>query len=230
MRRTPDAASGCPSAIAPPHWLTRGSSSAMPKWSRSDSTCTANASFSSNRPMSSILSPAFFRAFSVEGIGPMPMISGWTPANANETMRIFGFRPSSFTAPPPASSDIVAPSVRGEEVPAVTRPCGRNGVLRLARSSIVVSGRRPSSSVARPQPPSASLIATVTRSGWNLPASYAACALCWLSMPKRSERSLVSCGKRSKMRSAVTPMLSAPGSTMRSETNRGFGSALPPMG
>ena len=30
--------------------------------------------------------------------------------------------------------------------------------------------------------------------------------------------------------SAVTPMLSAPGSTMRSETNRGFGSALPPMG
>ena len=161
--------------------------------------CTwiANASFSSNRPMSSIVRPAFLSAFSVEGIGPMPMISGCTPAKANETSFIFGRRPSSLTAPPPARRDIVAPSVSGEDVPAVTRPCGRKGVFSAARSSIVVCGRRPSSSVARPHAPSASLIATGTRSGWILPASYAACTLCWLSMPKRSERSLVRCGKRS---------------------------------
>ena len=109
-------------------------------------------------------------AFSVDGIGPMPMISGWTPAKANETSFIFGARPSSLTAPPAARIAMVAPSVSGDAVPAVTRPCGRNGVFRPARSSIVVCGTHDLVSVARPQPSSV-LIATDTRSGWILPAS-----------------------------------------------------------
>src|SRR5215207_673384 len=43
--------------MAPPHGLTRSSSSAMPKWSRKASTWTAKASLSSNGPMSSIVRP-----------------------------------------------------------------------------------------------------------------------------------------------------------------------------
>ena len=39
----------------------------------------ANASLSSNSPMSSMLRPALARAFSVAGTGPMPMTSGSTP-------------------------------------------------------------------------------------------------------------------------------------------------------
>ena len=62
-------------------------------------------------------------------------------------------------------------SVLGEDVPAVTRPCGRKGVFSAARSAMVVWGRRPSSSVARPHDPSVSFTATGTRSGWILPAS-----------------------------------------------------------
>ena len=68
--------------MAPPYWLTRGSSSAMPKWSRKAITWTANASLSSNSPMSSIDRPAFFSAFSAAGTGPMPMTSGSTPTKA----------------------------------------------------------------------------------------------------------------------------------------------------
>ena len=44
----------------------------------------------------------------------------------------------------------VAPSLSPAELPAVTLPCGRNGVLSAARSSTVVPGRGGSSWVARP--------------------------------------------------------------------------------
>ena len=46
---------------------------------------TANASLISKAPMSLIDRPALASAFSVEGIGPTPITSGSTPANANET-------------------------------------------------------------------------------------------------------------------------------------------------
>ena len=65
--------------MAPPYGLTRASSSAMPKCSRKASTCTANASLTSNAPMSSMVRPACLRAFSVAGIGPAPITSGSTP-------------------------------------------------------------------------------------------------------------------------------------------------------
>ena len=100
----------------------------------------------------------------------MPMTSGATPAKPKLTIFIFTLRPSSLAACSLASSETVAPSVSGDALPAVTLPCGRNGVFRVARPSIVVSGRMPSSSVARPQPASLR-IATGIRSGWILPAS-----------------------------------------------------------
>ena len=124
--------------------------------------------------------PALRRAFSVAGIGPMPMISGSTPANAKLTSFIFGVRPSSFAAAPDARIAAVAPSLRPDALPAVMRPCGRNGVFSVARPSSVVSGRMTSSRVARPQPSSVRM-ATGTRSCWILPASYAAAVFCWLA-------------------------------------------------
>ena len=67
----------------------------------------------------------------------------------------------------------MAPSLRPAALPAVTLPCGRNGVLSVASFSRLVSGRGASSTVARPQPVSGSRVATVTRSGCSLPAWYA---------------------------------------------------------
>jgi hypothetical protein len=64
-----------------------------------------------------------------------------------------------------------APSFSPAELPAVTRPCGWNGVLSPASASAVVSGRGGSSAVARPQPRSALRTATGTRSGWILPVA-----------------------------------------------------------
>ena len=78
------------------------------------------------------------------------MTSGSTPAKAKDTIFIFMGRPSSRAKEPEAIAAMVAPSVRGEALPAVTLPWGLNGVLSVARPSIVVSGRRPSSSLARP--------------------------------------------------------------------------------
>ena len=131
--------------MAPPYGLTRGSSSAMPKWSRNASTCTAKASFSSNSPMSSMDRPALASAFSVAGIGPMPMTSGSTPTKAKVTRRMRTGSPSSRAVSSSASRHAVAPSLSPAALPAVTRPCGRNGVLSVARSSIVVPGRGASS-------------------------------------------------------------------------------------
>ncbi len=140
----------------------------------------ANASLSSKSPMSSIERPALRSAFSVLGTGPMPMISGSTPANAKDTRVIFGARPSSFTASPLASRAAVAPSLRPDELPAVTRPCGRNGVRSPASPSSVVSGRMASSRVASPQPLS-ERVATGTRSGWISPFASARAVFCWLA-------------------------------------------------
>ena len=80
ISRTPELASGCPSAIAPPHGFTRGSSSAILKWSRKARTWTANASLISISEMSSMVRSLRASTVSVAGTGPMPITSGSTPA------------------------------------------------------------------------------------------------------------------------------------------------------
>ena len=82
------------------------------------------------------------------------MTSGSTPAKANVTMRALMVRPSSFALSSLARRAAVAPSLRPDEFPAVTRPAGRKGVLSAARPSIVVVGRGASSTVAIAQPSS----------------------------------------------------------------------------
>ena len=138
-------------------------------------------------------------------------------------------RPSSRAVSSAAMMLAVAPSLRPAELPAVTRPCGRNGVFSVASFSMLVS-RGASSAVARPQPSSGSRIATVTRSSWSLPLAYALAVLTWLARPNASARSLVIAGSRSCRFSAVLPITSADGSTSFSARIRGLGSTPSPIG
>ncbi len=117
--------------------------------------------------------PAFDSALSVAGTGPTPMTSGSTPAKANETIRIFVGRPCSLAPSAEASRLIVAPSLRPAALPAVTRPCGRNGVFSAARASSVVPGRGGSSVLTTSQP-SPLFTSTGIMSGCSLPAAQAA--------------------------------------------------------
>ena len=69
-------------------------------------------------------------------------------------MRALMESPSSIAFSSLARSAAVAPSLRPDEFPAVTRPAGRKGVFSPARPSIVVVGRGASSTVAIDQPSS----------------------------------------------------------------------------
>ena len=80
-------------------------------------------------------------AFSVAGTGPTPITSGSTPAKAYETSRIATGSPSSLATSSAATRQAVAPSFSPAALPAVTRPCGRNGVRRSASASM--RGARP---------------------------------------------------------------------------------------
>ena len=101
----------------------------------------------------------------VLGTGPYPIISGSTPANANEIIFAFIERFNSFALLSDAKMAAVAPSFNPAALPAVTRPAGLNGVLRAAKASKVVCGRGGSSTVAIPQPRSTLLVATGIKSG-----------------------------------------------------------------
>ena len=91
--RAPLAPSGWPRAIAPPLTFTF-SQGAWVSFCQA-STTEAKASFTSNRSMSSIVKPAFFNTFSVQGMMPVNMIVGSTPAVAVATIRARGLSPNS---------------------------------------------------------------------------------------------------------------------------------------
>ena len=110
------------------------------------------------------------------------MISGSTPTKPYETIRMATGRPSSRAVSSSARMAAVAPSLRPAALPAVTLPCGRNGVLSVASLASEVS-RGASSTVARPQPCSASRTATGTMSGCSLPLAYALAVFSWEASP-----------------------------------------------
>src|SRR5262249_9110891 len=78
VSRVPVTPSGWPSAIAPP--LTFTFDLSIPSSRMQYSACAAKASLSSKRSMSFTSSLFFARSFRTAGTGPMPMISGGTPA------------------------------------------------------------------------------------------------------------------------------------------------------
>src|SRR5690606_8227111 len=80
VRIAPVAPSGCPSAIAPPSGLTLAGSSCRSRMTARD--CAAKASFSSIQSRSCCAMPAAASALGMASLGPMPMISGGTPATA----------------------------------------------------------------------------------------------------------------------------------------------------
>jgi hypothetical protein len=88
--RVPEQPSGWPSAIAPPSAFTISSESPSSRMQAID--CEANASLSSTASRSATVQPARPRALRVAGTGPMPMMSGATPALAAATTRARGCR------------------------------------------------------------------------------------------------------------------------------------------
>src|SRR5580698_1001510 len=127
--RAPDAPIGWPMAIAPPLTFTLAGSRPSSRTTLSD--WAAKASLLSIRSRSETFQPAFSSAFWVAGIGPVPMISGGTPACAHEAMRASGFRPRRLASPAVISTSAAAPSLRPEALAAVTVP------------SLLKAGRRP---------------------------------------------------------------------------------------
>ena len=85
--------------------------------------------------------------FSVDGIGPVSMVTGSTPARAKVWKRARGVRPSSLAFSSLITSTAEAPSLIWLELPAVTLPSGLKAGFRLASVSAVVPGRMPSSAV-----------------------------------------------------------------------------------
>ena len=78
-------------------------------------------------------------------MGPMPMMWGGTPLAAKLTKRASGCKPKRLTAASLARISAPAPSLVCELLPAVTLPRAANTGRSLAKPSMLVSGRGPSS-------------------------------------------------------------------------------------
>jgi len=82
----------------------------MPNRVAQYTTCTANASFSSHRSMSSTFSPCRLSSLGTANTGPMPISSGSHPATANPRKATFGLTPSASARSRGLSSAADAPS------------------------------------------------------------------------------------------------------------------------
>ena len=138
----------------------------------------AKASFSSKAPTSASFTPLRARTFCVAGTGPMPMISGGTPAEAPSTIRARAVRPYSRMARSDATMMAEAPSFSVLELPAVTMPPDRTTGRSLASTSAVVPSRGPSS-VSTTVSPLRPRTVTGTISSLKCPAAMAASAFSW---------------------------------------------------
>src|ERR1700737_1936467 len=138
--RAPVAPTACPSAIAPPLTLTRSVSERSSRCHAS--TTEENASLTSNRSMSSMLRLLRCKHFRVAGRGPVSMMMGSPPTVVGSRTRARVRNPSRCAASPEHSSTAAAPSLIGDDDPAVIRPPSlRNTGLRLASVSTVVPAR-----------------------------------------------------------------------------------------
>jgi hypothetical protein len=184
--REPLEPSGCPKAMAPPSLFTMSGSSPRRRMLARD--WVANASLSSTAPRSPTLSPLRLSTFWVAGTGPMPMISGSQPAEAPSMMRARGVRPSRWIADSEATMMADAPSLREDELPAVTtEPPGTTG-RRPDRTSMEVPARGPSS-VSTTVSALRVLTVTGTISSLKRPAPMAASAFSWERTAKASASS-----------------------------------------
>mmetsp|Transcript_2528 Transcript_2528/g.6729 ORF Transcript_2528/g.6729 Transcript_2528/m.6729 type:complete len:322 (+) Transcript_2528:273-1238(+) len=189
VMRAPVQPSGWPSAMAPPLGLTFASS--MPRCFTQYVACDANASLISYTSMSSSVRPACATAAGMATAGPTPMILGSTPTAANERNTPRMGRPRRTASRRVISNVAAAPSVSWLALPGVVDPPFLKTVGSLARLSIVVLARMPSSALmvtafSSPDLGSTILVWTGTISSLNLPAACAAAALRWLATANAS--------------------------------------------
>src|SRR6204780_5571777 len=97
--------------------------------------------------MSAIATPARAGAWREAGTGPRPIISGDSAVPPDDPTRASGVRPSWAALTSLITTTAAAPSLSGQQFPAVTVPSGRNTGFRLATFSRVVPGRGPSSAL-----------------------------------------------------------------------------------
>ena len=89
----------------------------------------ANASLTSNTPMSLTLKPDRFRTFWVAGIGADSIITGSAPARQAVCTRAIGLSPSDFAFSADMNSRAPEPSEICEELPAWITPSSENAGL-----------------------------------------------------------------------------------------------------
>ncbi len=97
------------------------------------------------RSIWSTFMPVFFMTLRTAGTGPVPMIAGSTPAEAQSMMRASGLRPSSLAFSADITTTAAAPSLMPEALPAVTVPFLMKAGRSLAKVSMVQFGRMNSS-------------------------------------------------------------------------------------
>ena len=143
--------------------------------------CDANASLSSTTSTSPAPIPARSSALRDAPTGPSPMTSGAQPDTAMLFTRASGSIPCSLAYASLHTTTAAAPSVRGEEVPAVTVPSAMNAGFRSASPSRLVSSRMQPSRPMRAPP-----VSTGTISSSSRPPARAAAARRWLSSANAS--------------------------------------------
>ena len=85
--------------------------------------------------MSSIVMPALASACRDAATGPRPMISGESPVTPVAITRASGVMPSSAAFVSDMTTSAAAPSLSGQQLPAVTRPSGRKTGLSWLTAS-----------------------------------------------------------------------------------------------
>ena len=141
----------------------------------------ANASLISTTSRSPVPIPARSSALRDAPIGPSPIVSGSQPDTPIALIRARIVSPCFRANASDVTSTALAPSVSGEEVPAVTDPSAEKAGFSPPSASTVVSGRSVPSCVTCP-----ALVAIGTISSASRPSARAAAAFCWLLTAKAS--------------------------------------------
>ena len=146
--------------------------------------------------------PARCRACRDASTGPRPMISGDRAVTPVETIRASGVSPSSSARWALITTTAAAPSLSGQQLPAVIRPSGRNTGLSPATASRVTPARGPSSVLTTV--PSGVVTGVISRA--QKPSAMAFSARFWLRTPNSSMSARVTSCTWARF-SAVCPMV-----------------------
>ena len=157
----------------------------MPRSWYDGTTWAAKASLISTRSMSPMVMPAWASARRVASTGPSPMISEERALTPVATIRASGVIPSSAAHVSDMTTTAAAPSLSGQQLPAVTTPSGRKTGLSCDTASRVTPARGPSS--ADTTVPSGVVTGVISRC--QNPSASAFSARFWERTPNSSSSS-----------------------------------------